>query len=253
MDLRHIEDAVHEAIVENDRDEKTVRAVFERALGSAIAVRLSLCEECDGSLVEHMDDCPTLTEPAQGPATQIDGLAIPFEQLAELVRAQAPLGDSRDHGDVHWRAVAATALDLAEREEGIDARIVLLFALLHDSRRQNEMDDPDHGRAAELFMERLSHAGLLDDSFGADDEERLGEAVRLHDEGEVTDDPTIGACWDADRLQLQRYAITPLPALLSLGLSCNKRFQSRAADYDKQTPTWTDLAERAVRLAAAAA
>ena len=31
----------------------------------------------------------------------------------------------------------------------------------------------------------------------------------------MTSDPTVGACWDADRLDLPRVWITPDPALLS--------------------------------------
>jgi len=36
-----------------------------------------------------------------------------------------------------------------------------------------------------------------------------------HDRGEVSDDPTIGACWDADRLTLARLGILPSVGLLS--------------------------------------
>jgi uncharacterized protein len=34
-------------------------------------------------------------------------------------------------------------------------------------------------------------------------------------DGQVTDDPTLGAAWDADRLDLPRVGVAPDPARLS--------------------------------------
>ena len=45
--------------------------------------------------------------------------------------------------------------------------------------------------------------------------ELLYTACRDHTDGEVTDDPTLGVCWDADRLNLWRAAIAPNPRWLS--------------------------------------
>ena len=42
----------------------------------------------------------------------------------------------------------------------------------------------------------------------------LYEACRLHTDGHTAGDPTLLACWDADRLDLGRVGITPKPALL---------------------------------------
>jgi uncharacterized protein len=40
-------------------------------------------------------------------------------------------------------------------------------------------------------------------------------ACEWHTHGEVSPDPTIGACWDADRLDLVRVGIIPDQSLLS--------------------------------------
>ena len=37
----------------------------------------------------------------------------------------------------------------------------------------------------------------------------LDYAIRHHVDGDVSDDPTIGTCWDADRLDLGRVGIVP--------------------------------------------
>jgi hypothetical protein len=39
----------------------------------------------------------------------------------------------------------------------------------------------------------------------------------------VTDDPTVGACWDADRLDLPRVGVTVDPRLLSTAAARNLR------------------------------
>jgi uncharacterized protein len=45
--------------------------------------------------------------------------------------------------------------------------------------------------------------------------ELLYQACADHADGYISNDPTIGACWDADRLDLWRVGITPSPALFS--------------------------------------
>jgi uncharacterized protein len=39
----------------------------------------------------------------------------------------------------------------------------------------------------------------------------LFEACRLHTDGLTSSEPTVQACWDADRLDLGRVGITPKP------------------------------------------
>ena len=43
----------------------------------------------------------------------------------------------------------------------------------------------------------------------------LAEACRCHTEGKCSADPTIGTCWDADRLDLGRVGKRPDPKFLT--------------------------------------
>lgn len=114
------------------------------------------------------------------------------------------------HGVTHWARVFENGSRLAG-STGADPDVTALFALFHDVRRVNESVDPGHGlRGAELARELRGVAFELDDAAFA----RLHEACRRHTDGEVSGDPTIQACWDADRLDLGRVGIEPLPELL---------------------------------------
>lgn len=121
--------------------------------------------------------------------------------------------DSEWHGESHWRCVTATGLALASSTGHVDRTLVFCFGLLHDTRRENEAVDPQHGERAAEFADELRTQGLLpfDDLRFA----QLVDALRHHSDGGVSDDPTIGTCWDADRLHLSRVWIEPNPALFS--------------------------------------
>lgn len=119
---------------------------------------------------------------------------------------------SRLHGPDHWRRVAKNGEELCRSTPGADPYIVLLFSLFHDSRRFSDGRDPGHGaRGAELAR------SLRGSVFEATDEELalLEEACRRHADGGVSRDPTIGVCWDADRLDLGRIGVMPNPRFLS--------------------------------------
>jgi uncharacterized protein len=136
--------------------------------------------------------------------------------LTTLVQAVLPRAWRRAspwHGEAHWQCVAATGLTLGSTLDGVDRTLVLCFGLLHDTRRENETYDPGHGTRAAVFAAELRAEGILaldDRRFAA-----LEEALRLHSDGLVSADPTIGACWDADRLHLPRVSIEPDPTLFS--------------------------------------
>jgi uncharacterized protein len=101
---------------------------------------------------------------------------------------------------------------VAESNGAADVTVVRLFAILHDARRLNEGSDPDHGqRAANLAMELRGLQFELDDARL----QILRTACLLHDRGQVSDDATIGACWDADRLDLPRVGIAPARRFMS--------------------------------------
>ncbi len=114
------------------------------------------------------------------------------------------------HGVVHWARVLENGHAVAD-QNGADHEVVSLFALFHDARRLNDDHDPGHGqRGGELaFALRGSLVHLDDRRF-----DLLYEACLRHTDGDTEADPTIQACWDADRLDLGRVGITPNPRYL---------------------------------------
>ena len=90
--------------------------------------------------------------------------------------------------------------------------VVRLFAVFHDSRRENDLLDENHGERAADYVGSLR--GIL---FDLSDEhlDLLQYACAWHAHGRTTKDPTIGTCWDADRLDLGRCDIQPEASLMS--------------------------------------
>lgn len=109
------------------------------------------------------------------------------------------------HGPEHWKRVERNGLLLSTRT-GADVTVVRLFALFHDSHRLNDDWDDGHGARGALYAKTLRGVGytLDDDRF-----ELLRYACVWHTDGKHHDDPTIGTCWDADRLDLGRVGIIP--------------------------------------------
>jgi uncharacterized protein len=109
------------------------------------------------------------------------------------------------HGPGHWQRVDEFGLKIAAAS-GADLTVVRLFALLHDSCRHNDGADLEHGpRAAEL-LDRIVPGVFAIDPGRFD---LLKEAICLHTSGLTTNHPTIGTCWDADRLDIGRVGMTP--------------------------------------------
>lgn len=117
------------------------------------------------------------------------------------------------HGPWHWEKVEKNALALAKATPGADKTVAQLFALIHDTKRENEDHDPEHGHRSAAYAERLFKQGKLE--ITKDQLVVLMDACKFHNDGQVSDNPTIGVCWDADRLDLTRVGIIPDPALLS--------------------------------------
>ena len=160
--------------------------------------------------------------------------------LVEVVLPRAWRRDSNWHGEAHWRCVAATGLALGSERGGVDRSLVFCFGLLHDTRRENEAYDPGHGaRAAAVAGELRAEGalGLEEPRFAA-----LVEALRLHADGRVSEDPTIGTCWDADRLHLPRVSIEPDPRLLSTSAALGAGpLAAAAALREHGAPGWDEL------------
>ncbi len=115
------------------------------------------------------------------------------------------------HGLPHWERVRENGAHLVIYSGG-DPLVVELFAYLHDCCRESDGADREHGKRAAQFAQSL-RSGILkitDDQF-----ELLSIACEHHDRGRVTDDATVSACWDADRLDLGRVGILPKRKYLS--------------------------------------
>ena len=130
---------------------------------------------------------------------------IDFEKLWGLVSSQFQLDEYSDHGPDHWKRVENNGLLLATIS-GADVKVVRLFALLHDSKRENEFSDPDHGRRGAAYARELrgTYFQTTDEQF-----DLLEFACAWHTDTTHNSNPTIGTCWDADRLDLGRVGIIP--------------------------------------------
>jgi uncharacterized protein len=139
-----------------------------------------------------------------------------FETPIETVKAECLASFDEDrsgafHGPDHWARVHRHALMLA-RASGIDPLLPCLFAWVHDSHREDDGLDPEHGpRAAQFILERRRDLfGFLSD----DQVEHLRHACQLHSNGIVHGPASAQVSWDADRLDLWRVGVRPDPRYL---------------------------------------
>ncbi len=115
------------------------------------------------------------------------------------------------HGIGHWKNVERNGLIIC-REVGADDAVVRLFAILHDCCRRDDGKDIRHGsRAARMIKQGDLLKGLITE----EQLNKLAYALARHTTGFRSDDATIGACWDADRLDLDRVGIKPSAFFMS--------------------------------------
>ena len=144
------------------------------------------------------------------------------------------------HGVAHWMRVMRNGLEIGRNLEGANLKVIRLFAILHDSERVAEMQDREHGfRAAMMAHVHNGH----EDTFTVtpDEMELLTTALTFHSDGYLTDCPTVGACWDADRLDLLRVGIHANPDLLCHAYS--KQFSVMYA-ANQRAVRWLNLQEK---------
>lgn len=158
---------------------------------------------------------------------------IDYHRLWEAV-TQAPSHRSLYslHGPDHWRRVERNGCILAART-GAKVHVVRLFALFHDSRRENEGRDPGHGKRGAEFA--ATFRGRLCE-ISDEDHELLRLACIWHTDADHHTDPTIGTCWDADRLDLGRVGVIPDAQFMSTA------FGKEIAEHGVIHP-WLHLAE----------
>lgn len=105
----------------------------------------------------------------------------------------------------HWARVRINGLCLADLTKA-NTRVVEAFALLHDSCRRNDTDDPEHGLRAGELARRLNDRFL---ALQVEELRLLVQACEGHSDGHLVADVTIQTCWDADRLDLGRVGVRP--------------------------------------------
>lgn len=132
-------------------------------------------------------------------------MEIDWDYLWEYLIGQFSLGAHSIHGPDHWRRVERHAISLVEHNGG-NLVVVRLFAAFHDVCRESDGGDHEHGARGAALAAQL-HGDLF--HLSDVDFDLLRYACVWHTAGQLSDDPTIGACWDADRLDIWRAGLTP--------------------------------------------
>jgi len=129
--------------------------------------------------------------------------------LVRLVAREFALPLTSIHGPAHWARVRNNGLKLASIN-GADTRVLELFALFHDSCRENDWEDWGHGSRGADFLAYCYYEEKLIPI----DEALVHQAMTAcdqHTDGEMHWDETVATCWDADRLDLWRAGIVSDP------------------------------------------
>lgn len=135
--------------------------------------------------------------------------SIISKDLIQAIHDQFALEWDGIHGAAHWARVRRNGLELATQTHA-NLQVVELFAFLHDSKRENNGFDQDHGQRAADFARTIRDLIPLKD----DGLDLLLYACARHTDGLTEADITVQTCWDADRLDLGRVGIRPSPKYL---------------------------------------
>lgn len=135
-----------------------------------------------------------------------------IDNIISRAKTQFPLEIDGIHGLGHWARVRRNGLYLAEHTDA-DKTVVECFAYLHDCCRQDDGIDKHHGKRAADHLYSIRDNALHE--LTAKQFLQLYDACEEHSNGHTSGyDMTILTCWDADRLDLCRLGITPLPSKL---------------------------------------
>ena len=131
-----------------------------------------------------------------------------LEPFLALAREKFGLEVSGIHGESHWHRVIKNARRIV-RADGGDIVVATLFGVFHDCCRDDDGSDHRHGLRAAEYVKTLD-LGLHPDQLRI-----LCWAMSHHTTPKVSGNPTVGACWDADRLDLGRVGYIIDPQFLS--------------------------------------
>lgn len=161
----------------------------------------------DDTLIGWKEEINDLYLPYAEPSYPIATLRLWALKTYYKYRKEESIEIGTVHGLTHWDRVFENGQKLLD--EGVNEKVVAAFAYTHDVFRNNDGNDYGHGpRASEMIKSiRNTYLGFLNN----DEFELLCEACKLHTVSEGTDNPTLNACFDSDRLDLGRVGIIPDP------------------------------------------
>lgn len=137
-----------------------------------------------------------------------------LNQVLELVNFQMRY-DSEYHGVQHWMRVERNGRWLASKDDLADELVIRAFALIHDSQREEDGEDEYHGPHAAKYVDKLQTIMGPDWILDVEQTYTLKRACNGHtaahpdNYNELTLDPTVACCWDADRLDMGRVGVEP--------------------------------------------
>lgn len=142
-------------------------------------------------------------------------------QVRDFVLQSWQMGEM--HGLPHSRRVERNGMLLSmqngELRGDVCIKVVRYFAYLHDSCRENEGADLEHGVRAANMLHNIRQTILKD--FTDDEFALLETACRLHTTKHRTGNITVDICFDADRLDLGRVGLTPNPKLMATSMGAH--------------------------------
>ena len=156
------------------------------------------------------------------------------------------------HGLAHWWRVRHNGLLVADAI-GANPRVVALFAIFHDSHREDDGYDREHGPRAAAWLARVRNDdhtahGACETTFATiralDDAAftSLHAACELHTSATHHDDPSVAACFVADRLDLSRVGYRPdpnrMPKSAALSSLLTRDLIDAAIARERATLTW---------------
>jgi len=172
---------------------------------------------------------------------------LPFYKILAFVRERSTSRYSWEHGEAHWKLVAQCGLRLSQKVESCDAWVVLLFAVFHDAMRFDDGNDWEHGQRACDLIHHMDANSWLFLSHGQLD--ILTTACHLHSQQVRCDHPTIGTCFDADRLNYPRGGTSLDTAQLSTWAAKDPQMIAWSArQLLRPAPTWESIWEQFVAL-----
>ena len=120
------------------------------------------------------------------------------------------------HGIGHWKRVFKNTLILSDYYN-VKSDVFELFALLHDSKREDDLIDIEHGYRASIFVQKLLNEQII--TLNDEDAQKLIYACKNHTKTDTTDplysDIVVKICFDSDRLDIGRVGVVPNPSYMA--------------------------------------